>query len=81
MIEYTKTHRCEGSVKAKAGIDYEKIFIGPMEEDGPDWHLKLFGDEWTWETGKPVFAFLYPISFCPFCGEKLEKPKDKTNGK
>lgn len=68
------THRCKGSLAAKASIRYEKFFkYADIEWDKPKWYLsKWYEDsEWgVWGQGQQI-----PITYCPFCGEKLEEYK------
>ena len=66
------THRCKGSLKAGVSIRY-----------GKDWSNKnawriwypMIDDEWT----RTVLTSIAEIRFCPFCGQELEVPKEKTS--
>lgn len=66
------THRCNGSLEADISI----------------WYGECFGGQSAWRMWKPVMdsewgtTALTPIArihFCPFCGQKLEAPKEKTS--
>lgn len=61
------THRCKGSLKARASIRYDDDKYLPKE-----WILRLVQfDTESWG--------LYPhycgrIDYCPYCGQRLEEP-------
>ena len=66
-----KTHRCEGSLKAKVSIRYSHRY--------PKWSNQ--GDKVTWrlfqleidsEYDTKYLSHVSEIKFCPFCGEELK---------
>ena len=67
------THRCEGSWKAGISIRYEKGWSGSHNA----WQMwrPLTGRGWD----ATVLISIAEIHFCPFCGQKLEVPKEKTS--
>ncbi len=66
------THRCMGSLKARVSIRYEK---GWNFKDGRDaWWMYQPLYDYEWDT--TVLTTVAEIRFCPFCGQKLEEPKE-----
>jgi hypothetical protein len=65
------THRCEESLKANASIRYDKKYFFSDGEYGW-WLRKILRDDFLEPCGLSL-CFHQPISFCPFCGEKLEQ--------
>jgi hypothetical protein len=61
------THRCKGSLKNGCSIRFMKEIF----RDEPDWHIGCmqFDSEWG-----EYYMTYFPthISYCPFCGKKLE---------
>lgn len=68
-----KTHRCEGSLKAKVSIKYCRFM--------DDYNLEEDFNKLTWRLYQYIFNYDWDryhknhvgeIKFCPYCGEKLE---------
>ena len=69
------THRCDGSLKA--GISIRCWFETGMIGAKPVWWmLKLNSPD---SCGAPMLDKIAKIKYCPFCGQKLEVPKEKTS--
>ena len=66
------THRCKGSLKAGISIRHGKGWF-----EGNAWRMwkPITDSEW----GTTVLTPIAEIRFCPFCGKKLEAPKEKTS--
>ncbi len=66
------THRCRGSLKASISIRYGKGWF-----EGNAWRMwrTVIDDEGITTVLTPIAK----IRFCPFCGQKLEVPKEKTS--
>lgn len=61
-------HRCEGSVRARASIRYERY---PYSNNGlPQWvqYRHDMDFDWDWEGQSKVGE----IKFCPYCGVELQ---------
>ena len=67
------THRCKGSLKASTSIRYGKGWYDNQDA----WRMwkTVIDDEWITTVLTPIAK----IRFCPFCGQKLEAPKEKTS--
>jgi hypothetical protein len=65
------SHRCEGSLKANASIRYDKRFEF-LEGDYGWWLRSILLDDFLEPCGLTQ-CFHQPISYCPFCGEKLDE--------
>lgn len=66
-------HRCMGSLKAGVSILYEK---GWVDSQNAWWMWKpVTHDNWSTKVLTPIAE----IRFCPFCGQNLEVPKEKTS--
>ena len=69
VMWFTKTHRCEGSLKAGIPIRHGKKSEFPW--DGSiAWRLfrMEWGDDMEWYV-----QYVADIAYCPFCGKKLEE--------
>jgi len=67
------THRCNRSLKAGISIRYGKGWYDNQDA----WRMwkTVIDDEWITTVLTPIAK----IRFCPFCGQKLEAPKEKTS--
>lgn len=65
------THRCKGSLKASTSIRYGKGWYDNQDA----WRMwkTVIDDEWITTVLTPIAK----IRFCPFCGKKLEAPKEE----
>ena len=70
------THICNGSLKAGISIRYGKGWFDNKNAKNAWWMWKSVSDD---EWNLPVLAPIAKIRFCPFCGQKLEVPKEKTS--
>lgn len=66
------THRCKGSLKAGIAIRYGKDYFNRNA-----WRIwaPMLDDEWITTRLESIAE----IRFCPFCGQELEVPKEKTS--
>ena len=69
----TITHRCNGSLKADISIRYVKGWFDRKDA----WRMwkPMIDSEWSTTVLTPIAE----IHFCPFCGQELEVPKEKTS--
>lgn len=66
------THRCKGSLAAEVSIRYGYRFNPRMIGDKPAWRMWKPETDSEWMTC--VLCPITEISYCPFCGKKLEEP-------
>lgn len=67
-----KSHRCKGSLAAHAPIRYIKRSPYPFTADTEAWRLcHVHGDDEYYDCVHvtPIAV----ITYCPFCGQKLEE--------
>lgn len=67
-----KTHRCEGSLKARVSIRYEKQYpiSWRMEDDKDAWRLFHQISDYEYDNIK---CHVSEIKYCPYCAKKLEE--------
>lgn len=62
---YLATHRCEGSLKQMASIRYLTKDVYTRQEG---WFLHEHVSDWDYFV--EYIRKVYPIRFCPFCGQE-----------
>ena len=67
---YTRTHRCEESVKRRYSIRYNEQEYGRKIE--PRWVLGT-AEHYLFGPGMFIVTVVDDLRYCPFCGEKLPK--------
>ena len=69
-----KTHRCEGSLKARISIRYCDPYKTRFTEYNPKWYIFYHWTDMEWDV--EGISPNCVIQYCPFCGIKLEIGED-----
>lgn len=70
-----KTHRCEGSLKNHMSLRYTTV-VERFSYGDLGWQLRKRDYDSEWDS--TYLNWCCTVDYCPFCGMKLEKPKEVT---